>query len=334
MEEIRWGIIGCGDVTEKKSGPAFNKVPNSRLVAVMRRDGAKAADYAKRHGVLKWYEDARKLIDDPEVNAIYIATPPLRHEEYTIAAIAAGKPVYVEKPMAVNAFAAKRMINKAMEKNVKLSIAHYRRAQPVFLKLKQLLAEQRIGEVRLVNLEMRQPIQPDLIAKSETNWRVDPAISGGGLFHDLAPHQLDLMIYFFGNMKKFSGISIRQQADTLADDLVVGNILFESGVVFNGSWCFSVAKEDQEDLCTIYGSKGHISFPVFGSIINVLSDSLTEKIEFDRLEHVQQPMIEKVVNYFLNKGPNPCSGEDALVTMELLDSFTQKNPANTRLEKM
>jgi predicted dehydrogenase len=84
MEEIRWGIIGCGDVTEIKSGPAFNKVANSKLVAVMRRDSAKAADYAKRHHVPKWYDDASKLINDPEVNAIYIATPPLQHDYFTI----------------------------------------------------------------------------------------------------------------------------------------------------------------------------------------------------------------------------------------------------------
>src|SRR5690349_9980594 len=106
MSEIKWGIIGCGDVTEVKSGPAFNKVPNSSLVAVMRRDAARAEDYARRHGVPKWYSNAQQLIDDPEVNAIYIATPPLQHEEYTIKALAAGKPVYVEKPMSLNAAAA------------------------------------------------------------------------------------------------------------------------------------------------------------------------------------------------------------------------------------
>ena len=99
MEKIKWGIIGCGDVTEVKSGPAFNKVKNSGLVAVMRRDAEKAEDYARRHTVPKWYSDANKLIHDPEVNAIYIATPPSSHEEYTMAAFDAGKPVYVEKPM-------------------------------------------------------------------------------------------------------------------------------------------------------------------------------------------------------------------------------------------
>ena len=76
---ILWGIIGCGNVTELKSGPAFNKVPDSKLIAVMRRDREKAEDYAERHKVPKWYDDADKLINDTEVNAIYIATPPSSH---------------------------------------------------------------------------------------------------------------------------------------------------------------------------------------------------------------------------------------------------------------
>src|ERR1700730_9641033 len=96
---ISWGIIGCGNVTEVKSGPAFNKVNHSRLVAVMRRDAAKAADYAKRHQVPAWYSDAESMINDPAVNAVYIATPPKFHEEYVIAALQKGKLVYVEKPV-------------------------------------------------------------------------------------------------------------------------------------------------------------------------------------------------------------------------------------------
>src|SRR5688572_4356132 len=118
MSKINWGIIGCGDVTELKSGPAFNKVNNSALVAVMRRDADKAADYARRHNVPRWYIDAAKLINDPEVNAIYIATPPNSHEAYTIDAINAGKPVYVEKPIALNASLALNMIKIAKKKIV------------------------------------------------------------------------------------------------------------------------------------------------------------------------------------------------------------------------
>ena len=154
MNKINWGIIGCGDVTEIKSGPAFNKVKNSSLVAVMRRDAEKAKDYARRHQVPKWYTDARRLIDDPDVNAIYVATPPSSHEEYTIAALEAGKPVYVEKPMALNWTAAKNMMKAAQEKNSKLVVAHYRRGQPFFQKIKQLLEEKVIGDLRFVRLDL------------------------------------------------------------------------------------------------------------------------------------------------------------------------------------
>ncbi|QNN40207.1 Gfo/Idh/MocA family protein [Pedobacter roseus] len=323
MEEIRWGIIGCGDVTEVKSGPAFNKVAGSKLVAVMRRDAAKAADYAKRHGVAKWFDDASQLINDPEVNAIYIATPPLQHEAYTIEALKAGKPVYVEKPMTLDAASAERMTEAANQLNVKLCVAHYRRAQPMFLKIKELLAKNTIGDIRLVRLKMLQPPNPVLIAKTDDNWRINPAISGGGLFHDLAPHQLDLMTYYFGPVKNASGIATKQQENTEIDDLVAGNILFENGVVFSGTWCFSVAPGDQADSCIIYGSKGSITFPMFGNKIKVTTDE-TKEFVFEPLQHVQQPMIEKVVDYFLDKGPNPCSGEDALITMKLMDDFTEK----------
>lgn len=322
MSEIKWGIIGCGDVTEVKSGPAFNKAPNSSLVAVMRRNAAKAEDYAKRHQVAKWYSDADQLINDPEVNAIYIATPPLQHEEYTIKALAAGKPVYVEKPMALNSEAAKRMVAASHQYGVKLSVAHYRREQPLFLKIKTLLEEQVIGEVRFVALKMLLPQKSDLIAHAEENWRINPDIAGGGLFHDLAPHQLDLMLYYFGEIAKFSGIAINQTGQDQVDDLVTGNILFKNGVVFNGTWCFSVAEADQLDTCEIYGSKGKISFPMFGHQIKVLVDGTEERLDFLPLAHVEQPMIEKVVAYFLNDGKNPCSGEEALKTMELLDGFT------------
>jgi predicted dehydrogenase len=320
-DEIKWGIIGCGDVTEKKSGPAFNKVEHSSLIAVMRRDGAKAKDYAMRHGVPKWYDDANQLIDDPEVNAIYIATPPLQHEDYTLRALAAGKPVYVEKPMTLNAASAIRMKEAAEKYMVKLSVAHYRRAQPMFLKIKSLLDEKVIGTVKLVQLQMLQPESSNLIADSDTNWRLKPAISGGGLFHDLAPHQLDLMIYFFGETIKSSGISLNQSNPYGVDDMVTGHILFKSGVVFNGVWCFSVA--EHLDICEIIGTEGKISFPVFGHTVTISKNGDEEEFIFDALPHVQQPMIEEVVKYFLGKAKNPCTADQAIQSMQLMDSFTK-----------
>lgn len=323
MNEIRWGIIGCGEVTEVKSGPAFNKVANSKLVAVMRRDAIKAKDYAKRHGVKNWYTDVVELINDPDVNAIYIATPPLQHEEYTIMALAAGKPVYVEKPMAINGNASMRMVEAAKTYNTKLCVAHYRRAQPLFLKIKALLAENAIGDVRLIDLKMFQPKNNKVISNATSNWRIHPAISGGGLFHDLAPHQIDLMLYYFGEAKSFSGIATAKD-ENQADDIVTGHILFNEGIVFNGTWCFAISEGEELDICEIHGTSGKISFPMFGHQITISKDGSSENFDFLPLPHVEQPMIEGVVNYFLGKGENPCSGEEALKTMRILDSFTKK----------
>ncbi|MEO8819269.1 MAG: Gfo/Idh/MocA family oxidoreductase [Ginsengibacter sp.] len=326
MDRIKWGIIGCGDVTEVKSGPAFNKVSNSSLVAVMRRDAAKAKDYAYRHGVPKWYNDANDLINDEEVNAIYIATPPSSHEEFALAAINAGKPVYIEKPMTLNYASANMLAKIATEKNIKLSVAHYRRGQPLFNKVKQLIKEKEIGEIRFAKLEFyKSQLANEALTIPKVVWRINPEISGGGLFHDLAPHQLDLIYWFFGDIEKASGYSTNQAKFYNADDIVSGDILFKSGVLFNGLWNFNIAKEDEKDLCEIYGSEGKLSFPIFEhKKIEIIKQGKTEIIPFEPLEHVQQPLIQKVVDYFLDKGPNPCSGEDAALVMKLMDAFTEK----------
>ena len=323
---INWGIIGCGDVTEVKSGPAFNKVKNSSLVAVMRRDAVKAEDYAQRHGVPKWYSDANALINDADVNAIYIATPPSSHEEYTIAALNAGKPVYVEKPMAVNAEAAQRMANAANEKNIKLVVAHYRREQPMFKKIKQLLAENTIGEIRFARIEFyKRSLTKEELEVPKTAWRVDAAIAGGGLFYDLAPHQLDLMYHFFGEADKINGIALNQQQLYNADDIVTGNIVFKNGILFNGLWCFNVDENEERDNCEIIGSKGKIQFSIFGDPkISMTVEGKKENFLFDTLQHVQQPMIEKVVNHFLDNAPNPCSAEEGAKVMEMIDRFNSK----------
>jgi len=325
MKKINWGIIGCGDVTEVKSGPAFNKVNNSALVAVMRRNGARAADYARRHGVPKWYDDAQQLIDDPEVNAIYVATPPQSHEDYTIRAFRAGKPVYVEKPMSTDGASAKRMLQASVETGMKFSVAHYRKEQPRFKKVKALLEAKEIGETRMVNLQLIQPLQSSLIAKTDEFWRVDPAVSGGGLFHDLSPHQLDLMQYFFGEYKKATGFAMNQAGLYPADDLVMGNILFKDDVVFNGAWCFTAAEKEEKDFVEITGSKGKISFSTFSTHHILLSKKGEEQvITFDELPHVQQPMIDAVVKYFLGEAPNPSTAESAVATMQIIDAFTEK----------
>jgi predicted dehydrogenase len=326
MKKINWGMIGCGDVTEVKSGPAFNKVPNSALVAVMRRDAAKAQDYAARHQVPKWYSSAEDLINDPDVNAIYVATPPSSHYQYALAAIGAGKPVYVEKPMTANVADAIAMAAAAKKQNVKMVVAHYRRQMPYFKKLKQLLDEQIIGEPLFARMVYyTRPLTLTELAVTKTAWRVEPTTAGGGLFHDLAPHQLDLMYQFFGEAITAKGIATNQAGLYAADDFVAGNILFKSGVAFSGVWSFAAPSLEEKDFCEIIGTKGKISFCIFNmKTITVIANGVTDVFSFDTLQHVQQPMIEETVKYFLDEAPNPCTAEEGSVIMQWMDAFINK----------
>jgi len=321
--KVRWGIIGCGDVTEKKSGPAFNKVKDSSLLAVMRRDAAKAADYAHRHQVPHWYSTVEDLLDNPALNAIYIATPPSSHFDYALKALEAGKNVYVEKPVTLNAEEARLLLEGVRKTNGKLVVAHYRRQLPLFLKVKELLEAGQIGAIRTVQLRLWQSRLPELVTKGAADWRTDPTISGGGYFFDLAPHQLDLMLYFFGLPISFGGFSQIQDAASTVADHTTGTILFENQVVFNGSWCFNVRQEDHVDRCEIIGSRGRISFSIFGNSITVQSDSEEHELVFEHPEHIQYPMIASTVAFFEGNGPNPAPMEEALTLMKIIDCFAE-----------
>ena len=186
------------------------------------------------------------------------------------------------------------------------------------------MAEKTIGDTRFAKLDLyKKSLSKEELGIPRIAWRVNAAVAGGGLFHDLAPHQLDLMYYFFGVAENASGFSINQSHLYNADDIVSGNILFKNGVVFNGLWCFNVDRQNEKDSCEIEGSKGKINFSVFGQQkLSVTKNSETEIIFFKPLKHVQQPMIEKVVEYFMDEGPNPCSAEDGAEIMRIMDQFT------------
>lgn len=318
MEKICWGIIGCGNVTEVKSGPAFNKVEHSSLIAVSRRDPDKLADYVKRHDIPLSFTNALDLIQSEKINALYIATPPNVREAYAIEAMQLGKPVYLEKPMALNLAACKRLKAVSEKLGIKLSVAHYRRNLPLFMEVKNILEQGDIGAIKEVQITMLK--KTDKAAKDPSNWRVDPSIAGGGYFYDLAPHQIDLVFYFFGKPKSFSGISTNKAGLYKAEDFVQGTIELENGIVCKGLWDFSIDGEEKDEFLII-GEKGTIRFPVFGLFIEVESNGQVKTIPFEAPKHNQQNHIQAVVNYFLGKGENPCSAEDAILSMEVMESF-------------
>ncbi|MDC1276952.1 Gfo/Idh/MocA family oxidoreductase [Algibacter sp.] len=322
MNTINWGIIGCGDVTEVKSGPAFNKVENSRLVAVMRRNAEKAKEYAERHKVPFWYDNADDLLNHEDINAIYIATPPSSHLEYALKALKLNKNVYLEKPMALNSNEAKQICDTLKSSNAKLTVAHYRRQLPMFLKVKQLIDDAKIGEIRCADIQLLQPLKTDMITVTEDNWRANKSISGGGYFHDLAPHQLDLIYYFLGDYKEAHGFAINQSKTYDADDVVNGIIQLKNGIQCRGLWAFNVNESSNKDELKIFGSLGEIKLSIFGNQIEITKNGTTELLKFKHPEHIQHPMIEATVNYFLGKQDNPCSAYEGLRVMEIIDTFS------------
>lgn len=333
MKKVRWGIIGCGDVTEVKSGPAFNKVDGSSLVAVMRRNTDKASDYAKRHKVPKWYSDANKLINDKDVNAIYVATPPDTHAEYTIKALKAGKPVYVEKPMARTYAECIEMVAMAQKSKLPLFVAYYRRALPGFLKVKELIEKGEIGTPRTVNIQLYKAPKYDELSKV-LPWRVDPDIAGGGHFYDLASHQLDYFDFIFGPVKQVKGIAKNLGGLYKAEDTVSATFLFENGVVGTGSWCFSSSYESNCDRMEIAGETGRISFSCFGFNPIVLENTLGRNIfRYEKPEHVQLFLIKDVVDELLGKGKSPSTGESGMRTNKIMWKIVKSYYKNLKTEK-
>lgn len=326
---INWGIIGAGDVAEIKSGPAFYRAPGSRLLAVMRRDANKARDFAQRHQVPLWYNDAEALLANPDIDAVYIATPPAFHKDYAIAAMRANKDVYLEKPVTCNAQECAAIIATRDETSRKICAAHYRRQLPAFMKVAELLEDQAIGTPLLARIDMLQPLRSSLIAQTDENWRLNPALSGGGLFHDLSPHQLDLMLNWFGPVTAAQGFAVNQSQLSAADDCVIGWARFASGVEFHGRWHFAAPANSVRDECEIIGSEGRLTINFFGQpVVSLYRGDEQQEFHLPNPPHIQQPMIEIVNAYFRGERENPCTMEEAKAVMELIDTFTLRDKNN------
>ncbi len=320
MEIVRWGIIGVGNVCEKKSGPAFYKIEHSELVAVMRRDEAKVKDYASRHQVKKYYTDADALINDPEVDAIYIATPPASHKEYTVKALQAGKLVYVEKPMAMDYAECLDMIAATDKAGQKLFVAYYRRALPYFLKVKELLDSNVLGKILTVDVRYIRPAGDSDKDVATQSWRVKKDIAGDGYFFDLAPHTLDILDFLLGDIEDAKGYASNLGGYYEVSDTISAILQFKSGVIGTGQWCFVSPKETQQDTITITGMNGSIKFNTFSfQPIAVITNNNIAYYETEQPEHIQQPLIQTIVNELRGTGRCPSTGVSGARTSHIMD---------------
>jgi predicted dehydrogenase len=311
MKTIRWGIIGVGDVTEVKSGPAFYKSDHSQLVAVMRRNGDKARDFAHRHNVPRWYDDGDALINDPEVDVVYVATPPDTHKLYTLKAAAAGKPVYCEKPMARTFVECQAMIEACQVANIPLWVAYYRRSMPRFVKIKELVDSKAIGDIRAVSIRLyrKADVAPNL-PPSELPWRVVPEIAGGGHFVDLASHQIDFLNYLLGPVEFAQGLATNQAGLYPAEDTVSASFCFPNGVLGSGIWAFAASQNIDEIL--LIGTGGTLSFATFGTTPVILTTGdTTQTFNLGYPQHVHQPLVETIIAELNGQGHCPSTGQTA-----------------------
>jgi len=322
---IRWGIIGCGDVCEIKSGPAFYKTDGSSLVAVMRRDAAKAEDFARRHSVARWYTDAHQLISDPEVDAVYIATPPSSHAEYAISAMRSGKPAYVEKPMAASYLECKDMNRVSHETGIPLLVAYYRRSMPYFLKIKEMLENGEIGNVISVHVRFRMPAKPQDCDPQNQPWRLQPEIAGAGYFYDMACHTLDLLDFLLGDIVDVCGQKTNRAGMYTAEDTVTASFSISSGVIGSGEWTYAAPANTNCDEVEIIGMGGSIRFATFSfAPIRLQTAHTLAEYSFPRPEHIQQPMIEAVVAQLCGYGKSPSDGISAARCNWVMDKILRK----------
>lgn len=325
MNTIQWGFIGCGEATEKKSGPAFSQVECSSVVAVMSRDADKAKSYAQRHGISKWYTDAQELVDDPQVNAVYIATPPSSHATFAIMAMRAGKPAYIEKPMAAS-YADCARINRISEQTgVPCFVAYYRRYLPYFQKVKELVNNGAIGNIINVQIHFAQPPRDLDYNRQDLPWRVLPVISGGGYFYDMAPHQLDLLQDMFGVILHAQGYTSNRGGLYKVEDTLSASFQFENGLPGSGSWCFVAHESAKEDRIEIIGDRGMLCFSVFTfEPITLDTERGHEVFDIPNPTYVQQPLIQSVVDHLLKRGVCTCDNLSATPTNWVMDKILGK----------
>ena len=326
MKLLKWGFIGCGEVTEKKSGPAFNEVEGSEVIAVMSRSEKKARSYAERHHISKWYTDAQELIDDPDVNAIYIATPPSSHATFAIMAMRAGKPVYVEKPLAASYDDCARINRISEQTGVPCFVAYYRRYLPYFRKVKEIIRQGGIGDIMNVQIRFSCPPRDlDYSSGGSLSWRLQPDIAGGGYFYDLAPHQLDLLQDLFGVITEAEGMCANRAGLYSAEDSVSACFRFESGLPGSGSWCFVGHKSAKEDRIEVIGDKGMLCFSVYNyDPIQLVTSEGTTSITVPNPPYVQLPIIKAVIEDLQGFGACSCTSVSATPVNWVLDRILGK----------
>ncbi len=325
MNTIHWGMIGVVDVTKKKSAPAFSKIDHSTLVAVAGRTEEKVKAYARKNGVPKWYGKPEDLISDPEVEIVYIATPPGYHMEYALKAIEAGKHVYIEKPMGRTAFECDLINETASLYGARVYVAYYRRALDYFIHVKKFIARKKIGRILNINMQQYFPVRKEDRNRENPPWRVVKEISGGGYFHDVGCHALDILFYIFGDPEDIKGQALNVAGIYQPEDTVGVLLRLQDTIQAVCSWSFVVNETLRRDRVEVTGELGRIIFSIFSFDPIVMEvNGQMETYTYQRPEHIQQQLIESIVRELNGVGCCPSTGITAAVTNRAMDAILLK----------
>jgi len=319
-------MIGTGNVTELKSAPSFNKIEGSRLVAVGNRTYKKAQDYAARHGVPTVHQDPFDVIRDPEVDIVYVATPPGSHMEYALETIRARKPVYIEKPMARTMEECNIINEAAGQAGVPVFVAYYRRGLDYFNRVKSIVDRGTLGKILHINLQQYYPARPEDYDRNNLPWRVIAEDAGGGYFFDLGCHALDILFYIFGDPLEVGGTNTNVAGLYEVEDSLSASILLPEGVLLSCSWNFVTPEAFRRDLVEVYGDKGKLEFSIFSFQPMILrAGEGKESIRTTQPEHIQMPLIRTIVSELNGEGLCPSTGETAAVTSKVMDIIAAKS---------
>lgn len=249
---IGWGLIGCGDIARRRVAPALRDLETCDLVAVNRGRSDLAADFAREFGARRWYADWRELLQDPEIDAVYIATPVDLHAAQTIAAAEAGKHVLCEKPMAMTAAECDRMLAACDANGVRLGIAYYRHFYPVIKRIKELLADGEIGSPVLAQINAFEMFNPP--PDGDRYWLLEPERSGGGPLMDFGCHRIEVLLNLLGPLAAAASLNTSVSFKRPVEDTSLATFRFASGAV--AALAVTHAAWESTDTLDLYGSRG------------------------------------------------------------------------------
>jgi predicted dehydrogenase len=292
MKQLRWGLIGCGDIARKRIAPALRDSASCELLAVSRAQSELAESFAKEFGARKWYADWKELLLDEEIDAVYIATPVHLHATQTIAAAEAGKHVLCEKPMAMDVAECDQMIAACRAHRVKLGVAYYRHFYPVVERIKSIIAAGEIGGVVLVQINAFEWFNPE--ADDPRSWLLNQELSGGGPMFDFGCHRIEVLTNIFGRITAVRALTTSTLFDREVEDTANALFQFEKGVC--GVLSVSHATLEPMDSVNIFGSLGSIRVSILNEGKIRVVGKLGERYESrPPAANLHAPLIENFV---------------------------------------